>query len=93
MGNNRISRCMATICKVGASRRHASIHNGGGYPIGRTTHMKITIEHYDRKYSVELPEDCDIMEFYEAYRAVCRCVWLEEQTAEIFNEPEKDAKR
>lgn len=55
--------------------------------------MKITIEHYDRKYSVELPEDCDIMEFYEAYRAVCRCVWLEEQTAEIFNEPEKDAKR
>jgi len=55
--------------------------------------MKITIEHYDHKYSVELPDDCDLVGFYEAYRAICRCVWTEEQTVDIFQEHRKDAKR
>lgn len=49
--------------------------------------MKITIQHYDRTYTVELPDDCKLIEFYEAYRSLCRCVWTEVQTAEIFNEP------
>jgi hypothetical protein len=48
--------------------------------------MKITIEHYGERYSAEMPEECSLWDFHMALRAIVRCVWLEEQTAEIFNE-------
>lgn len=48
--------------------------------------MTITIEHHGEKYSAEITDECSIAEFYPALRAAVRCVWSEEQTAEIFNE-------
>jgi hypothetical protein len=52
----------------------------------RADGMKITIEHHGRKYTAEVEEDISLSDFYDTLRTVVRCVWSEEQTAEIFNE-------
>lgn len=37
--------------------------------------MKITIEHYNEKYSVEIPEDSDLSEFMEVLKRLCVFVY------------------
>ena len=41
--------------------------------------MKITIEIYDEKYSVEIPDDSDSDKFFRSLDSLLRTVWNEEQ--------------
>ena len=46
--------------------------------------MKITIQHYDKTASIEVPDDSDLDHFQETITRMLGFIWLPEQVDEIM---------
>ena len=46
--------------------------------------MKITIESYDKKYSIEMPNEIVFDDFMEEFKNLCKCLYSPDLIDEYF---------